>query len=144
MLQVAVNCLYVNLIVLVLLLPPHSCMQYIQLASSHPHYGYRKCGGIVVEGGKEGYAKIGGKELIISHQLSDRNYTEKCYPITKLRSWKVGVMVSGAILLSDSATKWCFLTLLLCLVCLFFFLPMSERPKGAFLGPGARVLSQSL
>ena len=74
-------------------------MQYIQLSSSHPHYGYRKCGGIFVEGGKAGCAKIGGKELIVSHQLSDRSYTEKCYPITKLRSWKVGVMVGGAILL---------------------------------------------
>ena len=66
--------------------------EYIQLASRHPHYGYRKCKGIFVQGGQEGFARIGGKEIIISHQISDHSYMVKCFPITTLCSWKVGVL----------------------------------------------------
>ena len=57
-------------------------------------YGYWHCGKVLLESSKEGTISIGGLEGVLVKEDDKGRVERKPLPISKMRSWRVGVLVS--------------------------------------------------
>ena len=60
-------------------------------------YGYWKCGKVLLSeepNSKEGTLSIGGLEGVLAKEDAKGRIERKPLPISKMRSWRVGVLVS--------------------------------------------------
>ena len=88
-------------VVLLLLLIAYSeyehthVLQCVETAATMVAYGYRHCGEILVEKDQKANISIGGLEAVMEKENDRGRVERKPLPISKMRSWRVGVLVSN-------------------------------------------------